>query len=75
MSEPTTYAKVEDGTVTAVHVVEWDFLVANPQRYGDPSLWVQCFRDGSGPGYCSVGWTYDAENEVFVAPPAESAPN
>jgi hypothetical protein len=68
MSEPTTFAKVEDGIVTDVHVVAWDFLVANPDRYGDSALWVECFRDGSGRGYCSKGWLYDTELDKFVAP-------
>lgn len=71
MSEPTTFAKVENGIVTDVHVVTWEFLTANPERYGDSSLWVQCFRDGSGRGYCSKGWLYDAVNDVFVAPVVE----
>jgi len=68
MSEPTTFAKVENGIVTDVRVVAWDFLLANPERYGNSELWVECFRDGSGRGYCGVGWSYDAVNDVFVAP-------
>jgi len=68
MSAPT-YAKVENGIVTDLRVVQWEFLVANPARYGDSSLWVECFRDGSGRGYCGKGWTYDAVNDVFVEPP------
>lgn len=68
MSEPTMYAKVENDIVTDVHVVEWDFLVANPERYGNPSLWIQCFPDGSGRGYCGIGWIYDSEQDRFVAP-------
>ena len=70
MSAPT-YAKVESGIVTDVRVVEWDFLVANPERYGDSELWVECFQDGSGRGYCGKGWSYDAVNDVFVAPTVE----
>lgn len=70
MSAPT-YAKVENGIVTSVHVVTWEFLTANPERYGDPSLWIECFQDNSGRGYCGVGWTYDAETDQFVAPPVE----
>ena len=66
MSEPTTFAKVEDGIVTDVRVVEYDFLVANPDRYGDASLWIECFRDGSGRGYASKGQIYDAKNDFFV---------
>lgn len=70
MSAPT-YAKVENGIVTQVNVVTWEFLTANPDRYGDSSLWVECFQDGSGRGYCGVGWLYDAVNDVFVAPSFE----
>lgn len=68
MSAPT-FAKVENGIVTDVRVVEWDFLVANPDRYGDSSLWIEVFQDGSGRGYCGVGWSYDAVNDIFTAPP------
>jgi len=70
MSAPT-FAKVENGIVTDVHVVEWNFLVANPERYGDSELWVECFQNGSGRGYCGKGWSYDAVNDVFVAPTVE----
>lgn len=70
MSAPT-FAKVENGIVTDVRVVEWDFLVANPDRYGDSSLWIECFQDGSGRGYCGIGWTYDAVADKFVAPEVE----
>jgi len=73
MSAPT-YAKVENGIVTDVRVVAWDFLVANPERYGDSELWVECFQDGSGRGYCGKGWSYDAVNDVFVAPTIEEEP-
>jgi hypothetical protein len=69
MSEPTTFAKVENGIVTSVHVVTYEFLVANPERYGPSELWLECFRDGSGRGYCSVGWSYDADLDEFIAPP------
>ena len=65
------YAKVENGIVTDVRAVEWDYLVANPDRYGDSSLWLECFPDNSGRGYCDEGWFYDETNDVFVAPPVE----
>ena len=69
MSDTRTYfAKIENGIVTAVHVVAYDFIVANPERYGDAALWIECFQDGYSRGYCGVGWTYDAENDVFVSP-------
>jgi hypothetical protein len=64
----TYYAKVENNTVTAVHVVTWDFLVANPERYGDSNLWLQVFPDNSGRGYCAVGDLYDSVNDVFYSP-------
>ena len=73
MSAPT-YAKVENGIVTQVNVVTWEFLTANPDRYGDSSLWVECFQDGSGRGYCGIGYTCDAVNDIFVAPTTEDAP-
>jgi len=73
MSAPT-FAKVENGFVTDVRVVTYEFLVANPDRYGDSELWVECFQDGSGRGYCGVGWLYDADLDEFVTPVVEDAP-
>ena len=74
MSAPT-YAKVENGIVTSVHVVTYEFLVANPERYGPSELWLECFPDNSGRGYCGVGWTYDAVTDTFTPPPVvEDAP-
>lgn len=70
MSNTRTYfAKVENGIVTDVRVVAYDFIVANPERYGDASLWVETFQDNSQRGkYAGIGDTYDAVNDVFVAP-------
>jgi len=68
-NELTYFAKVENGIVTAVHVVSWDFLVANPDRYGDPSLWLQAFHDNSGRGYANRGYLYDADTDTFSPPP------
>ncbi len=70
MSENTFYAKVQEGLVTDVHVVTYEFIVANPERYGNPAQWIQCFPDNSGRGYCGVGWTYDANTDTFIPPPA-----
>lgn len=70
MSAPT-FAKVENGIVTQVNVVTWEFLTTNPHRYGDSSLWIECFQDGSARGYCAPGWTYDSDKDLFVAPPSE----
>ena len=74
MSAPT-FAKVQDGIVTQVNVVTWEFLTANPDRYGDSALWVECFADGSGRGYAGIGYIYDAVNDVFVAPAIQEQPN
>jgi hypothetical protein len=68
----TTYAKIENNTVTAVHVVSWQFLVENPERYGNPDLYLECFQDGSGRGYCAPGWIYDAINDSFYNPNLEN---
>lgn len=65
------HAKVENGIITDVRAVEWDYLLANPDRYGDSSLWIEVFQDGSERGYCGIGWTYDAENDVFKPPAVE----
>ncbi len=68
MSDQTTYAKVQNGIVTAVHVVTWEFLVENPERYGNPDLYLECFQDGSGRGYCAPGWLYDQQQDIFINP-------
>ena len=67
MSAPT-YAKVENGIVTSVHVVTYEFLVANPERYGPSELWLECFPDNSGRGYCGIGFIYDAVTDTFTPP-------
>jgi hypothetical protein len=69
MSE-TYFAKVENGIVTRVRVVSWDFIVANPDRYGDSSQYVETFLDGSQRAkYAAIGDTYDADLDEFIAPP------
>lgn len=69
MNQLTFYAKVEEGIVTALHCVTYAFLVANPDRYGNAELWIEAFYNNEGRGYPGIGWTYNAENDVFVAPP------
>jgi hypothetical protein len=69
MSDTRTYfAKVENGIVTDVRVVAYDFIVANPGRYGNPDLWIEAFLNNTGRGYCGIGWTYDADTDKFIAP-------
>ena len=70
MSDLLTYfAKVENNIVTDVHVVAYDFIVANPDRYGDPSLWIETFYDIEGVTYAGIGYTYDAATNTFSPPP------
>lgn len=56
----------ENNIVTAVHVVSREFLEANPERY--QGVWVETFIDVEGKTYAGIGYTYDAELDVFVAP-------
>ena len=71
------FAKVENGTVTQVIVIEQD--VVNTGLFGDPSLWVQTsyntyageHRLGGTPlrkNYAGIGYTYDSERDAFVPP-------
>jgi len=76
------YAKVENGTVTQVIVAEADFIATG--ALGDPASWVQTsyntrmgmhFDSNGVPdsqglrgNYAGIGYTYDAQNDVFYAP-------
>ena len=61
----------DDNVVTHVAVVQREFLEANPQRY--TGRWVETFFDTAGKTYAGIGFTYDAVNDVFVAPQAPEA--
>jgi hypothetical protein len=70
------FAKVEDGIVTEVLVIEQD--VIDTGLFGDPALWVQTSYNTHGGqhpdgkplrmNYAGVGFTYDAERDAFYAP-------
>jgi hypothetical protein len=70
------FAKVENGVVTQVIVIEQDVL--NTGLWGDPSLWVQTSYNthaGQHPegrplrkNYAGVGYTYDAQRDAFIPP-------
>jgi hypothetical protein len=68
----TYFAQVTDGIVTTVHVVSYNFIVANPDRYGDASNWIETFLDGSQNGkYAGIG---DLWNGIeFTTPQADEA--
>jgi hypothetical protein len=70
------FAKVIDGIVTEVLVIEQD--VIDTGLFGDPSLWVQTSYNTYGgqhpegrplrKNYAGVGYTYDAVRDAFIAP-------
>ena len=71
------FAKVENGIVTQVIVIEQDVL--NTGYWGDPSTWVQTSYNtyagqhklGGTPlrkNYAGIGYAYDAERDAFIPP-------
>jgi hypothetical protein len=71
------FAKVENGIVTQVIVIEQEVL--NTGYWGDPSSWVQTSYNtyagqhtlGGTPlrkNYAGIGYTYDKERDAFYAP-------
>ena len=71
------FAKVENGIVTQVIVIEQDVL--NLGHWGDPSLWVQTSYNTSGgvhllggtplrKNYAGIGYSYDAGRDAFIPP-------
>ena len=71
------FAKVENGIVTQVIVIEQDVL--NTGHWGDPSLWVQTsynthggvHTNGGTPlrkNFAGIGYTYDRQHDAFYPP-------
>jgi hypothetical protein len=70
------FAKVIDGIVTEVLVIEQD--VIDTGMFGDPSLFVQTSYNTYGgqhpegrplrKNFAGIGYTYDAERDAFVPP-------
>ena len=71
------FAKVENGIVTQVIVIEQDVLASG--LWGDPAAWVQTSYNTSGgvhsqgktplrKNYAGVGYTYDATRDAFIPP-------
>ena len=76
------FARIENGIVTQVIVAEPDFIATG--ALGDPAAWVQTSYNTIGNqhpegrplrgNYAGIGYTYDATNDVFVAPkPSDDA--
>jgi hypothetical protein len=71
------FAKVEDGIVTEVLVIEQD--VIDTGLFGDPALFVQTSYNTHGgqhpegrplrKNYAGIGYTYDADRDAFIPPP------
>lgn len=70
------FAKVIDGIVTEVLVIEQD--VIDTGAFGDPALFVQTSYNTHGgqhpegrplrKNYAGVGYTYDAARDAFIPP-------
>lgn len=70
------YAKVENGVVTEVIVIDQETL--NTGLWGDPAIWVQTSyntRNGQHPegrplrkNFAGIGFTYDAQRDAFIPP-------
>ena len=71
------YAKVINGVVTEVNVVDWETLNIEGHPWGDPSLWIQTSYNTQGgehklggtplhKNYAGIGYTWDG---VGFAPP------
>ena len=69
------FAKVENGVVTQVIVIEQDVL--NLGHWGDPASWVQTsyntlggvHSQGGTPlrkNYAGIGYTYDSVRDAFI---------
>ena len=57
----------ENNIVTDVHVVQQEFLEANPERY--TGTWVETFFDTAGKIYAGIGFIYDYDTQDFIRPP------
>jgi hypothetical protein len=70
------FAKVENGIVTHVLVIEQE--VINTGLFGEPSRWVRTSHNTHGgqhpegrplrKNYAGIGYTYDAERDAFIPP-------
>jgi hypothetical protein len=71
------FAKVENGVVTQVIVIEKEVLDLG--HWGDPASWVQTSYNTSGgvhsqggtplrKNFAGIGYTYDAGRDAFIPP-------
>ena len=72
------FAKVINGIVTEVNVVDWETLNQEGHTWGDPSLWIQTSYNTHGnqhpegrplhKNYAGIGYAYDTARDAFIAP-------
>lgn len=68
-----TYAKIENGSVIRLVLVEsYDFIVQNPERYGDASLYVLVNTEDPMSRFAVVGMGYNSETQTFFDPYADN---
>ena len=71
------FAKVENGVVTQVIVIEQDVL--NLGHWGDPASWIQTSYNTQGgvhtqggtplrKNYAGIGYSYDSVRDAFIPP-------
>ena len=71
------WAKIENGLVVEINVVEDDDIQANPDRY--TGTWLKTSYNTIGgihllggtpfrKNYAGIGYTYDEELDAFIAP-------
>ena len=70
------FAKVENGVVTEVIVIDQETL--NTGLWGDPAMWVQTSYNTHGgqhpegrplrKNFAGIGFTYDAQRDAFIPP-------
>lgn len=75
------FAKVENGLVTEVLVIEQD--VIDTGLFGDPALFVQTSYNTHGgqhpegrplrKNFAGVGYTYDADRDAFIPPQPDAS--
>lgn len=71
------FAKIENGVVVDVIVVDNEFEEVIDEyllSLGIEGTWVQTSYNGNTRGkYAAIGDLYDAEADLFVAPPVETS--
>lgn len=70
---PEIYALVENGIVTRVVAVEnFQYIIDNPDRYGDSSLYIRTYNDNPAKRYGAPGMAYNSDTGEFFNPDADN---